>query len=59
MCLPGRILFTAGTAGVHGFENLRVDRVPKAQGEKEILLDTNWLFLVEELVVTQEKEPGR
>ena len=35
---------TAGKSGVHFFENKKIDLVPKAQREKEILLDTNWPF---------------
>ena len=50
-------LATAGKTGVHFFENLRIDRVPKAQREKEILLDRNWPFPGEGPVVTQEEEP--
>jgi|SRR5579883_1750816 len=38
-------LATAGKTGVHFFENLRVNTVPKAQREKEILLNhTSWPF---------------
>jgi hypothetical protein len=48
---------TAGKTGVHYFENLKIDRVPKAQREKEILLDKNWPFKDEGPVVTQEEEP--
>ena len=51
-------IVTAGKTGVHFFENLQVDRVPKAQREKEILLDTNWPFPGEGPVVKQEDEPG-
>jgi hypothetical protein len=50
-------LATAGKTGVHFFENLRIDRVPKEQREKEILLDRNWPFPGEGPVVTQEEEP--
>ena len=35
---------TAGKTGVHFFENLKIDRVPRAQREKELLLDKNWPF---------------
>ena len=52
-------IVTAGKTGVHFFENLKVDRVPKAQREKEILLDTNWPFPGEGPVVQQEEEPKR
>ena len=34
----------AGKTGVHFLENLMIDRVPKEQREKEILLDKNWPF---------------
>jgi hypothetical protein len=38
-------LATAGKTGVHFFENLRVNSVPKPQREKEILLNhTSWPF---------------
>ena len=38
-------LATAGKTGVHFFENLKVNRVPKEQREKEILLNhTTWPF---------------
>jgi len=38
-------LATAGKTGVHFFENLRINSVPKAQREKEILLNhTSWPF---------------
>ena len=35
---------TAGKTGVHFFENLRIDKVPKDQREKEMLLNKNWPF---------------
>lgn len=50
---------TAGKSGVHFFENLTVNRVPKAQREKEILLDTHWPFPGEGPVVKQEEEPKK
>jgi hypothetical protein len=50
---------TAGKTGVHFFENLRIDRVPKEQREKEILLDRNWPFPGEGPVVKQEDEPKK
>ena len=50
---------TAGKTGVHFFENLTIDRVPKAEREREILLDTNWPFPGEGQVVKQEDEPGK
>jgi hypothetical protein len=34
----------AGKTGVHFLENLKIDRVPKSQREKELLLDRNWPF---------------
>ncbi len=34
----------AGKTGVHFFENLKIDRVPKAQRENELLLDKHWPF---------------
>lgn len=50
---------TAGKTGVHFFENLTIDRVPKAEREKEILLNTNWPFPGEGPVVKQENEPKK
>ena len=35
---------TAGKTGVHFFENLKIDQVPKEQREQELLLDKNWPF---------------
>jgi FG-GAP-like repeat len=35
---------TAGKTGVHFFENLQINRVARAQREKELLLDKNWPF---------------
>ena len=38
-------LATAGKTGVHFFENLKINQVPKAQREKELLLDNQtWPF---------------
>ena len=34
----------AGKTGVHFLENLKIDRVPKAQREKELLLNKEWPF---------------
>jgi len=34
----------AGKTGVHFLENLNVDKVPRSQREKEILIDKNWPF---------------
>ena len=50
-------IVTAGKTGVHFFENLKINNVPKAQREKELLLDTNWPFPGEGPVVQQEEEP--
>ncbi|MGH9588897.1 MAG: FG-GAP repeat domain-containing protein [Terracidiphilus sp.] len=50
---------TAGKTGVHFFENLTIDRVPKAEREKEILLDKNWPFPGEGAVVKQDEEPKK
>jgi ABC-type uncharacterized transport system YnjBCD ATPase subunit len=50
---------TAGKTGVHFFENQKIDLVPKAQREKEILLDTNWPFPGEGPVVQQDEEPKK
>lgn len=50
---------TAGKTGVHFFENLTINHVPKAEREKEILRDTNWPFPGEGPVVKQEEEPKR
>jgi hypothetical protein len=50
---------TAGKTGVHFFENLTINKVPKEQREKEILLDQNWPFPGEGPVVTQEEEPKK
>jgi hypothetical protein len=52
-------IVTAGKSGVHFFENLTIDRVPKAQREKEILIDTNWPFPGEGPQVKQEEEPKK
>jgi len=44
---------------VHFFENLRIDNVPKAEREREILLDKNWPFPGEGQVVKQDNEPKK
>jgi hypothetical protein len=49
---------TAGKTGVHLFENIRIDRVPKKQREKEILLNTNWPFPGEGDIVKQQNGPA-
>jgi hypothetical protein len=48
---------TAGKTGVHFFENLKIDKVPKATREKELLLDTKWPFPGEGKVVQQQNGP--
>ena len=48
---------TAGKTGVHFFENLKINLVPKEQREKEILLDKNWPFPGEGPAIKQEEEP--
>jgi len=35
---------TAGKTGVHFFENLKIDQVPRAQREKELVLEKTWPF---------------
>ena len=50
-------IVTAGKTGVHLFENLRVNKVPKEQREKELLLDKNWPFPGEGPQVQQEERP--
>jgi len=48
---------TAGKTGVHFYENLKINKVPKAQREKEVLMDRNWPFPGEGGFVQQEEEP--
>jgi hypothetical protein len=48
----------AGKTGVHFLENLKVDRVPKEQREKEILLDKSWPFAAEGQEMKQEAPPA-
>jgi hypothetical protein len=50
-------LATAGKSGVHFFENLKTDRVPKSTREKEKLLDKNWPFPGEGVEVQQQDGP--
>jgi FG-GAP-like repeat len=50
---------TAGKTGVHFFENLKVNLVPKEQREKEILLDKNWPFPGEGSEVKWEQAPKK
>ena len=42
---------------MHFLENLKVDKVPKEQREKELLLDKNWPFPGEGPEVKQEDAP--
>ena len=35
---------TAGKTGVHFFENMKIDLVPRTQREKKLLLEKNWPF---------------
>ncbi|HXS77178.1 MAG TPA: VCBS repeat-containing protein, partial [Terracidiphilus sp.] len=51
-------IVVAGKTGVHFLENLKVDRVPKEQREKEILIDKSWPFPGEGQEVKQEDPPG-
>jgi len=51
-------IVVAGKTGVHFLENLKVDRVPKDQREKEIQLDKNWPFPGEGPEIKQEDPPG-
>lgn len=50
-------LATAGKTGVHVFENLLVDKGPKEQREKEIVLNLSWPFPGEGSVVEQQEAP--
>jgi hypothetical protein len=50
-------LATGGKTGVHFFENLHVDQVPKATREQEILLERDWPFSGEGVEVQQEDGP--
>jgi hypothetical protein len=50
---------TAGKSGVHFFENKKTDLVPKAQREKEVLMETNWPFPGEGPQVQQDEEPKK
>jgi hypothetical protein len=47
----------AGKTGVHFLENLRIDKVPKEQREREILINKDWPFPNEGQVVQQENGP--
>lgn len=48
---------TAGKTGVHFFENLKINKVPKATREKQILLNLNWPFPNEGTEVEQQDMP--
>jgi len=48
---------TAGKTGVHFFENLKINKVPKAQREKELFLNQKWPFPGEGKEVPQEDGP--
>jgi len=50
-------LASAGKLGVHVFENLRVDNVPKATREQQIPLEKPWPFDDEGHAVEQENGP--
>ena len=48
---------TAGKTGVHLFENLHINKVPKQQREEEILLNKEWPFPGEGELIKQENGP--
>jgi FG-GAP-like repeat len=48
---------TAGKTGVHFYENLKINKVPQEQREKELLLNTEWPFPGEGSIVKQEDGP--
>jgi hypothetical protein len=50
---------TAGKTGVHFFENLKIDKVPKEVREKDLLLEKNWPFEAEGPTVKQEDGPAK
>jgi hypothetical protein len=50
---------TAGKTGVFFFENLTIDQVPKATREQQILLNKNWPFPGEGVLVQQENGPAK
>jgi hypothetical protein len=50
---------TAGKTGVHFFENLKVDKIPKETREQELLLDKHWPFEGEGEIVQQEDGPPK
>ncbi len=47
----------AGKTGVHFLENLRIDKVPKEQREREILINKDWPFPNEGQDIQQENNP--
>ncbi|HEV2272647.1 MAG TPA: VCBS repeat-containing protein, partial [Acidobacteriaceae bacterium] len=51
-------LATAGKTGVHFFENLKINKVPKQTREEQLLLDKNWPFPGEGEIVKQENRPA-
>ena len=52
-------LATAGKSGVHFFENLKTDKVPKASREKDLILEKNWPFEGEGDTVQPENGPTK
>jgi hypothetical protein len=52
-------LATAGKTGVHFFENLKVDLVPKETRENDLLLNKDWPFDGEGVIVKQEDGPAK
>jgi hypothetical protein len=50
-------IVVAGKTGVHFLENLTVNKVPKEQRGKDLLLDRNWPFPGEGQEVQQEEAP--
>lgn len=48
---------TAGKTGVHYFENLTINHIPRATREKELYLNQNWPFPGEGKTVQQEDGP--
>jgi hypothetical protein len=46
----------AGKTGVHLLENLKIDNVPKAQREQELLLNKQWPFVGEGVETPQAKQ---
>ncbi len=50
---------TAGKTGVHFFENLKINLVPKEMRETQILIEKEWPFAGEGVIVQQENGPGK